>query len=511
VALEAYLAKPSNENFFIYYNAYRDNASLGPITSPRDAINNPNALTHNAFHVERAKPSAGMYVAHVELQKALGLAPLTSRGMFATVQTSGPRANSREPNFVDAFGRMADNTQQQLGGPTVVPAAAIERMAPEIRANLAKHLRFKNMDWWGLAFTYQPAINSVAAAYWLDGWVVSNEKEMELFPSFRVFSLASRGIAENSFGFLGLIGPTPPQHFSTMHSSTVLAQTENPAFYFNADHMKLHQRMAINVYKMQFLLRVSDWQASAATGVRGVNVFDGRQANNPWLDVELIKSFAKRHMPDDVPGIDLLAIELAAAADRAYTGAATSRVATAGTGLTMEMFDDANFSVPLGAPQIVPGINVTNVRHHAPDVFFKNPTTKLAPRPASVPAVPTGAIPGSSVIWSGRIVANYDDSYQFIVPSRGFSALQDIRVTVDGNVVLAGGKFGNVGTNNFGPGNNGSEGYYSVPIPFAAGQSRTIKVEHSTTSDNGQFAALMWAGTKTMPRWLVQPANLYPN
>jgi hypothetical protein len=509
-ALVNYLSKPSNENFFVYYNTYREQTVLGTVSTPNQVKGNPNALTHNGFHIERAKPSSAMYAAHSILQKSLNVPALSARGAYATVQTSGPKANAKDPVFIDALSRMADSTQQRLGGPAVVPQAAIARMAPDIKVNLSQHLSFKNMDWWGLAFTYQPALNSVAAAYWLDGWVASTEKDMELFPSFRVFSMVSRGIAVNSFGFNSLLGVSNPQYFSMLHHSTVLAQTENPVLYFNADHMKLHQRMALNVYKMQFLLSINDWLGAATAGVR-VNDVTRRSAKNPWLHIDLMKSFAKRNMPDEVDGIHALGIELARAAQLAYTGSNTPSVSTNGTGLMMQAFDDASFSIALGSPQIVPGVNITSANYPAADTFIKTPNPKLSPRPASVAAVPAGAIMGSSVIWSGRIVANYSDNYQFIVPVGSKQSLHDIRVTVDGQIVLAGGKFGNVGANNFSPSNNGTQSYLSLPIAFDAGQSRSIKVEHSSNGNEGQFAVLKWQGSKSTPHWLIQTSNLYPN
>jgi hypothetical protein len=510
-ATMAYLAKPSNENFFNYYNAYRDNSALGTVVSAKEAQGADGGLTHNGYYIERAKPSAAAYVGHIEVQKALGLPQLSARGPYATVQTSGPKANFKDPVFIDAFTRMGDNTQQRLGGAAVLPADSIARMDPAILANFSEHLKFRNMDWWGLAFAYQPALQSVAATYWFDGWIAANEKEMELYPSFRLFSMASRGIARNSFGYKNqLVGPSQPQPFSMMHNSGTLAQTENPTFYFNAEHMKMHQAMALNVYKMRFLLMADAWETMAASGKKTDDVTEGRTSNNQWMDVDLVKSFAKRNMPDQVAGIDAIGRRLAQAAQLAYTGANVASVATSGTGLTMQAFDDANFTTPLGAPQVVPGVNITEATHPAADTFVKTPNPKLSPRRADVLAVPAGTLPGSSIVWSGRVAANYADEYQFIIPVGGKVALHDIRVTVDGKVVLAGGKFGNVGTDNFAPDNNGNEGYHSIAVSFAAGQSRTIKVEHSNDTDVPQFAVLKWQGKTTTPHWLIQSSNLYP-
>jgi hypothetical protein len=510
-SLMTYLSKPSNENFFNYYNTYRDHTSVGTVSSVNAARGSETALTHNAYHIERAKTSAALYAAHAVLQRAISQPALIDRGAFATVQTSGPRADSKNLVFIDALSRMGDNTQQRLGGPAIYPAEAIARMSDAVKSDMHTHLKFKNMDWWGLAFTYQPAINSVAAAYWLDGWVASDESDNEVFPSFRTFSMASRGVATNRFVFSGLAAQGTPKSFSMLHNSTALSQTEDKSLYFSDEHMKLHQRMALNIYKMRMLLRISEWLNIYESGERVTDVTDGRTSNNQWLDIELMQSFARRHFPEEVEPIGAMGATLGHAAQQAYAGKSAMAAPLQGTGLRLQVFDDPDFSNPIGPSQIVPLVSVTNSTYIETSIFEKTPNPKLNPRPAATAVVPVGGRPGSSMRWTGRITAPYTDSYRFSVPVPTKGSLHSIRVTVDGQVVLAGGRFGLIGTNNFSAANNGDESYVSEPVAFTAGQGRSIKIEHSTESDSGQFAALKWLSVNKVPSWLILTKSLSPD
>jgi hypothetical protein len=522
-AMLAYLAKPSNENFFTYYSVYKNNSSVGTIATG-STKNDADAVSRNAYFVEQAKPLIAMYAAHDVMQKALGVpSRLASRGLYATLVTSGPEAGGRDLQFVDAFSRMSDSTQQKSGGAYDIPAVALGGVAADIQANLSAHMKFGTPDWWGLSFTFEPAVNTIGANYWRDAMVENGSvgfnqgKGFPPYVSFMNFSMTSMGVLRNLFREkTALGGDVKPRYFSIGHNPTLLALADEPQYFHNAEHQALNKRMVLNVAKMQMLLLISDRQKALGRGEVVYDWIGGNQLSHTWDFIELMKSFARNSaMASEVAGIDKLGRDLAKVSRAVAHRDRGAAIETSGTGLKVQYFDDANFTQPIGSAVTVPGISVNNMAYSEIDYFKYSPSPKMVIGPTSVPAFPQGSIKGSSAIWSGQIAANHADTYTFRIPLQDKNApLHDVRITIDGVVVLAEGKFGSVGkpVTTFEEGSSMDQygGFLSLPIEFTAGQRRSIKVEHSTTEDSGQFLSLVWFGKKE-PVWLVQPENLFPN
>ena len=531
-ARQAYMAQPSNFNFYTYYRAIEVGA--GVLGEPASYFRQHPDITgvdlnEQAAKYERNKYLAALLAFHVELQRATGQPSLLSKGRDALMRIG----SSYNATGFDAFNPMqfaGDATGGPIGNHRLnYPAFITRTLAAPMNTSVntsrgntvTYHARQGAQPWWAFSLHYDPTRQAVGTAYWLSDMAIFGtqannppnrgrglrvEDSIPGYPSFFVWAF-TRGQALHL-----LPGGYPfPSQWMALDSLQMNGLLNREA-WLNEQHGQKLITLGLNSVKIQAVTYIDYVNRRIAAGQRVDR--NGRRGFNELFPVFL--EFARQSSdPREVQALELFYDEWKKALNRGYAFPEEYRpVPGQGSGLTGRTFDQPGFVQPTGslpaAAIAYSFLSEPDAERFATQSFFKlHAMTGMRDSP-----VPQWGGRGYSVLWEGQVQAPFTDDYDFFLYTP-HGRNSRARVIVNGVQTYISGPGYNPGLADS-AGRMSPEGRRVWPkdgtasrVRLQAGQRYDIRVEIENLRDERFHAVLYWQSPRFQAAEVVPAQYLY--
>ena len=492
----SYLAHPSNQNFYDYYQAIQHGA--GPFGFPLDDYGNrhnrrnqkrsaavdthPFAkdLNGEAADYEVQKYLMGLIAFHDETQQEFKAAGLIDETYLENPLNTFP-PHARE--YAQGTSRTFDFTYLRVGDAAGQPTGKARLSYPpfvidnflsddfygsnrlETEQIMTDHARLGAQDWWAMTKVYGWGALFGTAFYWQDdmlnygvpftentsGREVTRENAKLGYPAFQLWASMRAAVLQrmrqhkaevarsNGEKSLDDIRVWEPLHFDLRTFKGLM----NPDGLANSEHAALNKTLAVNIMKMILMVETEKMRRDAQAG----NTYAYNRGKNDIMSqyhkMGVFIQWVERDRPEDAAVIKGLVEEQRALQIELYGEVDGEKPYPAnGDGLIFTSFDDQAMTIPLSTMRLADiNLDRTFVDREAYPFTYAMKTKPTTDTPLSNP-VASGNLPGFGMRWEGYIQAPFTDVFDFGVISAdglGGHGTQThhlaSRVYIDGNLV----------------------------------------------------------------------------
>ncbi len=451
---DAYLANPSEENFWRMYHAV-------------DVLTD-DGLDTNTSRFTTAKYRSLLQLGHLYREEALGRG---ASGLFART----PAAFRHQTMVNNRLRWVVPNPIFAVGSHSHQNLPVESEFHPMILAGLDPNVRFRDqlrrmmLPWWYMAWTLNTGLPDVANRHEYFPQSVQGHLGGEINALHYAYVTAKMDMT-NAYVPVPQDNGAPPRPFSLPIFNNAddgfqfFEERAARGAFHHAQHQAAHRVFALNTQRMRLLLTLDYFNRECAANRRTNGLQYGfiEGARNRGL-----LPYARAVDPANFAADEALFQQVVQRAQESVNFCQPLPRPGNGTGLTVEYFD--------------PGFTGTPVRRVEPLVAYGD---VHGPRLAH----PQGK-PRFSARWSGQIEALFTENYTFELS--GINIAGSARLWINGQLVLDA------------PGGRGR-----ATVALSAGQRATIRLEHEATGSSIAWH-LSWQSNRQM-RQVIPAAQSYP-